>query len=314
MPDTRPVLVCVGTSADVARALAAQAVPLLRGRRAVVLSAWRPAEATRNPVTSVLDALFEESAEIAAELERVAAGAVAAAAEELESAGWEVERRPLRSGAPVWSVALEMAEELDATVIVAGANDRSELPPGALGSEVRALAHRTHRPLLVLPRESVPADAAAPALIAYDGSPSARAALAATIELVAPRRMLVATAWNSVRALVPMALAGTPALLAQEGSQVLDDAARDHAADVAAEGAGRIAGSGAPVGSVAIDSPGSAWIGLIERAAADDAALVVCGTRGHSRVATLILGSVAEGLLRHAQRPVLLVPAPEVDS
>ena len=33
------------------------------------------------------------------------------------------------------------------------------------------------------------------------------------------------------------------------------------------------------------------------------------GTRGHSPVVAALIGSVAEGVLRHADRPVLLVPA-----
>jgi len=43
--------------------------------------------------------------------------------------------------------------------------------------------------------------------------------------------------------------------------------------------------------------------------AADEhgAAIVVTGTRGRSRLAAALLESSAEGILRHAERPVLLV-------
>ena len=44
--------------------------------------------------------------------------------------------------------------------------------------------------------------------------------------------------------------------------------------------------------------------------AADDAraALIVMGTHGHGPVARLVMGSVADKVLRHTTRPVLIVP------
>jgi nucleotide-binding universal stress UspA family protein len=42
-----------------------------------------------------------------------------------------------------------------------------------------------------------------------------------------------------------------------------------------------------------------------------DARLVAVGTRGHGTVASLILGSISNGVIRHASRPVLVVRGPE---
>jgi nucleotide-binding universal stress UspA family protein len=47
---------------------------------------------------------------------------------------------------------------------------------------------------------------------------------------------------------------------------------------------------------------------IIGTADEHDVAIIVTGTRGHSRIAAALLGSTAAGILRHANRPVLLVP------
>jgi nucleotide-binding universal stress UspA family protein len=51
-------------------------------------------------------------------------------------------------------------------------------------------------------------------------------------------------------------------------------------------------------------------LGEAERLQAD---LIVMGTQGHGRLHRLLLGSVGEGVLRHARCPVLFVPLPRDD-
>lgn len=55
-------------------------------------------------------------------------------------------------------------------------------------------------------------------------------------------------------------------------------------------------------------SPLNATIDYVEQVKAD---LVVVGSHGHGVVASLLLGSVAEGLVRKAVVPTLIVPAPD---
>lgn len=55
-------------------------------------------------------------------------------------------------------------------------------------------------------------------------------------------------------------------------------------------------------------SPLQAVLDYVKAAKAD---LVVLGTHGHGMVASLLLGSVAEGMVRKAVVPTMIVPVPE---
>lgn len=54
-----------------------------------------------------------------------------------------------------------------------------------------------------------------------------------------------------------------------------------------------------------IDVP---WVGLTRLAAEIEASLIIVGTHGRHGVARWLLGSVAEGVMRHAGCPVLVIP------
>jgi nucleotide-binding universal stress UspA family protein len=58
---------------------------------------------------------------------------------------------------------------------------------------------------------------------------------------------------------------------------------------------------------VFVGAPAEVILRRADEAAAD---LIVMGTRGRTGLAHVLLGSVAERVLRHAHRPVLVVPAP----
>ena len=49
---------------------------------------------------------------------------------------------------------------------------------------------------------------------------------------------------------------------------------------------------------------------LLSYAMAQNADLVVLGSHGHGVVASMLLGSVAEGIVRKAEIPALVIPAP----
>ncbi|HTW11721.1 MAG TPA: universal stress protein, partial [Solirubrobacteraceae bacterium] len=51
---------------------------------------------------------------------------------------------------------------------------------------------------------------------------------------------------------------------------------------------------------------------ILSTAAELDADLVVVGTRGHTGVKSLLLGSVSQHVLQHADRPVMVIPGQEL--
>ena len=56
-------------------------------------------------------------------------------------------------------------------------------------------------------------------------------------------------------------------------------------------------------------SQGSAWSEICQRATREDFQLIVIGTHGHTGLRHLLLGSVAERVVRHAPCPVMTVQA-----
>ena len=56
----------------------------------------------------------------------------------------------MEGAAPAWHAILRCADELDASVIVAGSRGRSRMAAALLGSTAQGLLHHAHRPVLVV--------------------------------------------------------------------------------------------------------------------------------------------------------------------
>jgi nucleotide-binding universal stress UspA family protein len=152
------------------------------------------------------------------------------------------------------------------------------------------------------------------ALIAYDGSDDAAAAIRHAGPLLAPRPAVVAHVWDSLAALLlhtdVRGLAGSM----REAADELDEEDRRDAAGVAAEGADLAREAGFDAEARALQGKPKAWPTLLAEADAIDAAVVVIGSRGQGAVKSALLGSVSSGLLHHTRRPVLVVPPMEEET
>jgi nucleotide-binding universal stress UspA family protein len=304
-----PILLCAGNDATVAARLAESAAALLADRPVVAVAIWDPPPATSGH-DAVMHALYDSYADLRAAVRRAAAEAAGAACEVLDARGLDVTRRVVADGRGAWQPILEVAEELDAALIVAGANDGSARQAGALGREARALAHRARCPLLVLPADHGAASTEAPAIFAYDGSNSAQHAVRAAAGLLRPRPALVASAWPSATYAVGVATLAIPEEVARSGAARLDEAAAREAESQARDAAITLSVAGWSCDIAAIKTDRNVPAAIVLTAEDHDAAVIVTGTRGRSRIAAALLGSTAEGILRRADRPVLLVPPP----
>jgi nucleotide-binding universal stress UspA family protein len=168
--------------------------------------------------------------------------------------------------------------------------------------------------LVVGPRLATPL-AREPIFICFDGSALARHAVAVAADLLAGREAIVATVLPTVddsdvlRATLPWPVGSdTEDRLAridrEEGAGPVKRAA---AGTRAAAGAGLTARA-LPISATDVsveeeDNPGRR---LLRAAASEQAACIVVG----HRPSVTHLESMAYGLIRHADRPVLVVPAP----
>jgi len=277
-----PASVLVGYDGSVAAGAAIDAAAaLLPGAHAWIVHLWTPpfsSETLRRRFWRGSGALDEFASAIeregAAEAGRLAGTGVALA----RAAGWVAEPVIERTSAGEGVQIGELAEKLDADLVVVGSRGLS----GArafLGSVSDLVVHESPRPVLVVPYPLVTTERATlpagPVLIGWDGSAGARRAVAAAEHLFADRELVVAAVGDGDVTERP------------PGGHQLADLRLDRV---------HVAAGRAIAGALAAE------------AARREAAVVVVGSRGRAAVPEILLGSVAMATLHHASRPVMVVP------
>ncbi len=300
------MLVCAGTDPAAAARLAEVAASLLSNRPAVVLATWEPPPL--GALESAMDALYDAHEELRDAARHAAMAAAHAASEALEARGVHVTRQVCPEEQSPWQEILDAADELGASVIVAGTTERPAARAASLGGQARALAHRARRPLLLVPAGTGPSRDAVPAILAYDGSASSKHAVSEAAELLRRRPAIAATVWLTARYVVGAAMVAVPDEVVHRGAAALDEATRVRAVGDASEAAAAMTSAGWSCSATAIETSRNVPAGIVDAADEHDAAVIVTGTRGRSRVVAALLGSNAESILRTAGRPVLLVP------
>ncbi|GAB3767816.1 universal stress protein [Microlunatus parietis] len=189
----------------------------------------------------------------------------------------------------------------DAELVVVGTRGRGALGALAFGSVSSRLAARASCPVVVVPPACPTLLDHGSIVVGVDGSVHGDAAL---------RFALVEAAHRSARVVVLHTYHVTLSGAIQDPYLDWDAAEREYrdAQTLAQETVGRaLAATGLAVPVVARAVAGRPADAVIK--AARLAALVVVGSRGHGSLHNLLLGSVSQGVLHHATRPVAVVRA-----
>jgi nucleotide-binding universal stress UspA family protein len=247
--------------------------------------------------------LSELERELVADAEATAADGVRLA----HAAGLSAESGVAAGDRQPWGPILAAAAERSADVVVCGTRGHGAVARSVLGSTSSSLLHHAELAVLVVPESDAQPDG--PVLVAYDGSPAADEAIAATGRLLPGRPAHV---WDSPlrNSLSGRALTGIPVTEIGEFSEDLETWLRETAEATVADGVELASQAGLEASGEALESGSTAWRVLAATAETHDAALVVAGSQGHGRVASVLLGSVSAGLVHHAERPVLIIRAP----
>lgn len=150
-----------------------------------------------------------------------------------------------------------------------------------------------------------------PVLVGFDGSDAARHAVREAVALLPGRPVIVLTVWEPGLAQLPISSPTGDdlaiALPSPETVLAVDEAQRARAAGLAEEGAQLARSLGADARATVSADEARVADTLADAAREHDAAAIVVGTHGHGRLADVLVGSTAQRLVRHADRPVLVV-------
>jgi len=152
-------------------------------------------------------------------------------------------------------------------------------------------------------------NASKPILIAYDGSEGAKAAIEAAGRLFPNDSAVVVSAWHSTAAASAASLIAIPAGVATSAYRELDKESERQATERAREGADAAKDAGLDATASALCSHGQVWAAIVDAADQEDARAIVVGSRGLSGVKSALLGSVANGVVHHSTRPVVVIPS-----
>jgi nucleotide-binding universal stress UspA family protein len=147
-------------------------------------------------------------------------------------------------------------------------------------------------------------------LIGFDGSLDARAAIQRAGELLKDRPATVLSVWERFQDVLARAGVGMP--IGAVDYEELDRAYEEQARKRAEEGAelARAAGLEAQARTCVRDR--SIADAILAEADNLGAEAIVLGTRGLTGLKSLLLGSVSHAVVQHADRPVIVVPSPEI--
>lgn len=149
-----------------------------------------------------------------------------------------------------------------------------------------------------------------PVLIAYDGSAPSRGAIRQAVDLLRPRRAIVATVWEPGLAYVSMSssIDMSPApMVDPETAHEIDDSLHVHAERIAQDGADLARSLGFEAEPLAVADESHVSDALLRVARERSVAAIVVGSRGLTGLRARLEGSTSKSLIKHADCPVLVI-------
>jgi nucleotide-binding universal stress UspA family protein len=145
---TGPVLFAYDGSELAKLAIEQASRQLARGRDALIVCVWHPADVGFVPIS---EQHFD--ATVAGEVRKAAEETAAQGASLAEKAGFQPRSMAIEA-APTWKGIIEVAEERDASLIVLGSHRRSGLVGHLLGSVAAAVVAHSASSVLIVPQRS----------------------------------------------------------------------------------------------------------------------------------------------------------------
>jgi nucleotide-binding universal stress UspA family protein len=149
-----PVLFCSDGSAG-SRAALATAAELLAPRDAVVLTVWETV-AMRLMAgglnTGLGGTYIPDEGDLDRREETAARETADQGARAGQERGWGARARTEQAEVAVWQTIIQVADEIDASLIVCGARGLNPVKRAILGSVSEAVLHHSHRPTLISPQ------------------------------------------------------------------------------------------------------------------------------------------------------------------
>jgi nucleotide-binding universal stress UspA family protein len=148
-------------------------------------------------------------------------------------------------------------------------------------------------------------------LICYDGSADAQAAIDRAGQLIPGADTTVLVVWETI--LETLTRTGSLGLgfgmVGDDGDDGADTAMEKAALETAIEGAQRATSAGLVAHPRIVNRRDQIAADILGVAGEIDADVIVLGTRGRGGVKSVMLGSVSNAVLHHADRAVLIIPS-----
>jgi nucleotide-binding universal stress UspA family protein len=191
-----------------------------------------------------------------------------------------------------------------ARLLVVGSHGRGRMVAALLGSISATVAYQASCPVVVV-REDRPVATPAPVVVGLDDSAASRIALQFALDAAAARHteLVAVQAWREPAAEYPMAVADAIAGPPTAADRLFGEVQRTLTEQLAGWGEKY---PDVPVRAAATRGHPVAVLCAVAR----DAQLLVVGHRGRGGFTDLRLGSVAAGVLHHADCPVAVVRVP----